>query len=123
MAHAFVFGFAAQTSLIVCGLIVYWWKAPQTAVGAMGGLGAGLLLGAVAFDLVPGAQQLAGWQLTAWMLAGAITFVVSDRVVDKRIGNRGSAAMGIVIGSIIDGVPESLIFGIQIAAGVPVSTS
>ena len=29
--------------------------------------------------------------------------------------------MGIVVGSVVDGVPESLIFGIQIAAGSAVS--
>jgi ZIP family zinc transporter len=31
--------------------------------------------------------------------------------------------MGIVVGSVVDGVPESLIFGIQIGAGITVSPS
>jgi ZIP family zinc transporter len=31
--------------------------------------------------------------------------------------------MGIVVGSVVDGVPESVIFGIQIASGSPVSAS
>jgi ZIP family zinc transporter len=56
------------------------------------------------------------------MLAGAIVFLVSDRLVEAKFGDqRPSAALGIVIGSIIDGVPESLIFGIQIAAGLAIS--
>ena len=31
--------------------------------------------------------------------------------------------MGIVVGSVVDGVPESVIFGIQIATGYPISAS
>ena len=31
--------------------------------------------------------------------------------------------MGIVVGSVVDGVPESIIFGIQIGAGLTVSPS
>jgi zinc transporter, ZIP family len=31
--------------------------------------------------------------------------------------------MGIVVGSVVDGVPESIIFGIQLSTGLPVSAS
>ena len=31
--------------------------------------------------------------------------------------------MGIVVGSVVDGVPESIIFGIQVATGFPISVS
>ena len=31
--------------------------------------------------------------------------------------------MGIVVGSVVDGVPESVIFGIQVATGFPISPS
>jgi zinc transporter, ZIP family len=31
--------------------------------------------------------------------------------------------LGIVVGSVVDGVPESLIFGIKIGAGITVSPS
>jgi ZIP family zinc transporter len=50
--------------------------------------------------------------------------MVGDRVVEARFGGEGTgAAMGIVVGSVVDGVPESLIFGIQLATGFPVSAS
>jgi zinc transporter, ZIP family len=42
--------------------------------------------------------------------------------VDKRFGTAGAGgAMGIVVGSVVDGVPESGIFGIQIGTGVEIS--
>jgi zinc transporter, ZIP family len=31
--------------------------------------------------------------------------------------------MGIVVGSVVDGVPESVIFGIQVGTGFPISLS
>ena len=41
-------------------------------------------------------------------------------MVEKKFGEE-AGALGIVLGSIIDGVPESIIFGIQIAAGTGIS--
>ena len=124
MFKAFGLGFVAQSALILCGLVVFWAKTPTRVIGALGGLGAGLLLGAIAFDLVPDAAVLANWELALWMLGGAAVFVIADRIVEARLGeDGGGAALGIVVGSIVDGVPESLIFGIQIAMGLPVSVS
>jgi zinc transporter, ZIP family len=107
---------------VLCGLVVFWVTVSRRVVGAMAGLGAGLLIGAIAFDLIPGTKSLSEFEVALWMLGGAAVFVVSDRLVERKFGSEGpSAALGIVIGSIVDGVPESLIFGIQIAAGIPIS--
>jgi ZIP family zinc transporter len=58
------------------------------------------------------------------MLGGVATFLIGDRLVERRYGTAGEGgAMGIVVGSVVDGVPESIIFGIQIATGLPVSPS
>jgi ZIP family zinc transporter len=122
MLKAIGLGMIAQASLVLSGLLVFYIAVPKRVVGAFAGLGAGLLVGAIAFDLVPEADQLSTLAVSAWMLVGAAVFVVSDRIVERKFGSEGpSAALGIVIGSIIDGVPESLIFGIQIASGIPIS--
>jgi ZIP family zinc transporter len=50
--------------------------------------------------------------------------MVSDRIVEGRFGGEGgSGALGIVVGAVVDGKPESVIFGIQIAAGQPLSVA
>jgi zinc transporter, ZIP family len=122
MLNAFGLGTAAQLSLVLAGLIVFWVIVPDKIVGAFAGFGAGLLLSAVAFDLVPEAKDLPTWESSLWMLAGAAVFVVADRIVEHRFGGAGgSAALGIVIGSIVDGVPESIIFGTQIGRGLAIS--
>jgi zinc transporter, ZIP family len=56
------------------------------------------------------------------MLVGVAIFLLGDWVVDKRFGTAGAGgAMGIDVGSVVDGIPESLIFGIQLGTGVAIS--
>jgi ZIP family zinc transporter len=58
------------------------------------------------------------------MLVGVALFLTGDRIVERRFGSGGAGgAMGIVVGSVVDGVPESIIFGIQLETGLPVSAS
>ena len=58
------------------------------------------------------------------MLGGVAVFLIGDRIVDRHFGGEGvGGAMGIVVGSVVDGVPESIIFGIQLATGLPISAS
>jgi ZIP family zinc transporter len=102
---------------------VYWIRVPPKFVGILAGFGAGALIEAVSFDLVAEAQALDGLQFAAWMLFGAAILLIGDRVVDKRFGEGGGGAMGIVVGSMVDGVPESAIFGIQVATGYPITAS
>ena len=55
-------------------------------------------------------------------LAGAAIFLIADRMVEAKFGGEGSGnPMGIVVGAIVDGVPESLIFGIAVTSGEPIS--
>ena len=98
---------------------MYWINFPPRFVGVLAGFGAGALIEAVAFDLVAEAQALDSLQFAVWMLVGAAILLIGDAIVDRRFG--GGGAMGIVVGSMVDGVPESAIFGIQVATGFPIS--
>jgi ZIP family zinc transporter len=67
---------------------------------------------------------LARVEVALCLLFGAGVFVVSDRLVEVRFGDdeaQGGSPLGIVVGAIVDGVPESLVFGIQMAAGLAIS--
>jgi zinc transporter, ZIP family len=123
MLDAFGLGVLAQSSLLIAGLIVCWIKVPTNLVGILAGFGAGAMISAIAFDLVPEAEaHIDEWQTVLWMLIGVATFLAGDWLVEKKFGTAGAgAAMGIVVGSVVDGVPESLIFGIQIGTGVTIS--
>lgn len=113
-------GAIAQSSLLVAGLLVYAVTLPPRFVGQFAGLGAGALLGAAAFQLVPEAQvSLDNLEIGLWLLVGGSVFVVADRIIERRLGDSG--AMGIVVGNVNDALPESLIFGIQLGAGLVLS--
>lgn len=143
MIQAVLLGAAAQAALLLSGLAVYVVKVPRRVVGALAGYGAGALLGAIAFDLIPEGEALSSPEIALWLLVGAAVFVVADWFVETRLGGEsapapggadgraapdagdaegsGGGPLGIVVGAVVDGVPESLIFGIQLAAGAGVS--
>lgn len=125
LLRAFGLGIAAQSSLLLAGVAAAWITVPKRIVGILAGLGAGMMVSAIAFDLVPEAHEhIAIWETVLWMLVGAGIFLLGDRFVDKKFGTTGAGgAMGIVVGSVVDGVPESLIFGIQIGTGTVISLS
>jgi ZIP family zinc transporter len=116
--NAFLLGGLAQSSLLLAGLAVYWIRPSTKVIGGLAGFGAGALVAAVAFDLIPQAEELVEWETAIWLLVGALIFVVADNIVEKKYGEGDDAGpLGIVVGSVVDGVPESIIFGIQIATG------
>ena len=120
MPNAFLISFVAQAPLILGGLLVYWFKIPTKFVGWLGGYGAGALISAIAFNLIPDAETMQPLMVALWLMVGAGVFVGLDALVEKNFGEK-AGAMGIVLGSIIDGVPECVIFGIQLATGQAIS--
>jgi ZIP family zinc transporter len=118
--EAFAVGALAQSSLLLAGLLVYAVTLPTRFVGQLAGLGAGALLAAAAFQLVPEAQvSLDNLELGLWLLLGGTVFIVADRVIERRLGESGT--IGIVVGNVNDALPESLIFGIQLGGGLVLS--
>lgn len=121
---AFLLGVIAQSSLLFSGLATYIIKVPRHIVGGLASFGAGALIAAISLDLVPEAQHMDVTRVAFWMLAGAAIFILGDRYVEKKFGQDGSGgALGIIVGSVVDGVPESIIFGIQIASGADISVA
>jgi len=122
--ESFALGALAQLSLLLSGLAVFRIKVPTSVVGDLAAFGAGGLIAAVAMDLLPGASALGVLQIAVWMLIGAGVFIAGDKLVEKKFGSEGvGGVLGIVVGSIVDGVPESIIFGIQIARGAAISVA
>lgn len=123
MLQALGWGLLAQSSLLVAGLLVCWVTVPTKVVGILGGFGAGAMIAAVSFDLLPEAQvHIKSWQTGLWMMLGVAVFLLADQFVERRFGSEGAGgAMGIVVGSVIDGVPESAILGIQVGIGMTIS--
>jgi ZIP family zinc transporter len=124
LLEALGIGLAAQSSLLVAGVVVCWITFRQEVVGMLAGFGAGAMIAAIAFDLVPESEDLGSWELALGMAVGVAIFLAGDRAVERKFGDQGEGgAMGIVVGSVVDGVPESVILGIQLATGIPLSVA
>jgi ZIP family zinc transporter len=126
-------GLATASSLMIGGLIALLHEPRERTLGLIMGFGAGVLLSAVAYDLVLEALDISGgWGIPLGIAAGALTFFLGDRAIDKAGGGKRKAVgksedvgspKAIVLGSVLDGVPESIVVGLSLLAGEGVSAA
>jgi ZIP family zinc transporter len=134
-------GLAVAASLLVGALAAAQLRLPARVAATVTAFGGGVLLAAVAVELVPEADERAGQWLTAFgLLAGTLLYVGADawltRTEQARAMRRSAhAAMAgqpmvmfqeqdevargeaIAAGIFVDGVPESIALGLTVAAG------
>jgi ZIP family zinc transporter len=125
--EAAFWGFVGGFALLVGAAIGVAVQVPHRVVGAVMAFGAGVLISAVSFDLVEEGFEAAGWwPVVLGMVGGALTFYVGDAVIDrfggddrKRSGGQqaGGAARAIVLGAVLDGIPESAAVGVTLLGG------
>ena len=108
--------------MLIGALIAYVFAPSRRVIAVVMALGTGVLIGSVAFELVDEAlkTRTVGW-VALFVLLGAGVFTVGDWVLERRgAGGRkdpeGAQAQGaplaIVLGSILDGIPESFVLGL-----------
>jgi ZIP family zinc transporter len=138
MTGAFVWGVIASSSLLIGALVVMWRPLPQRALGLVMAFGAGVLISAVAFELVEeGIRKgnAAGnwqWPVALGLGAGAVTFFVGDSYIDRMGGGErkrsqprepGGPALALTLGIVLDGIPESIALGLTLLEGAGVSAA
>jgi len=125
MGEAFAWGFIAASSLLLGGLLALRRPIGLRALGLVMGFGSGVLISAVAYELVQDAFGTAGGSgaVGLGLFAGAIAFYLGDIAIDSFGGEgRKSAAGGqdegsglaILLGIILDGIPESIVLGLSL---------
>lgn len=122
MLEAVAWGALAASSLLV-GMAVALYRPPTVrVVGLVLGFGAGALLSAIAFELTDSAIETGSERiLAAGMLVGALTFIIGTRLLERGAGPRRGDEMearAIILGALLDGVPESLTIGGSLALAV-----
>jgi ZIP family zinc transporter len=96
---------------------------PERAIAFVMAFGAGVLISAVSFDLTEEALGLGGGDATALGLAaGALVYFGGDRLLNRG-GPDEDNPQGIVLGALLDGIPESAAIGLTLVTGGGVSAS
>ena len=131
---ATLWGGIAASSLVIGGALALRFRLPVRLVGLILAFGAGTLISAVAYELVPDVTVDAAGVAIA-MGAGAIVFYLGNGVVTKMGGSNrkdlnpaedtpaAGSGGAIVLGTILDGIPESLVLGIGLTVGGAVSVA
>ena len=128
MAASFGWGTLAACSLVIGALVALRFRISLRAIGLIMAFGAGVLISAVAFDLVQEAAEKSsgrGWVIFG-LFAGCGVFFGGDWLIDRLGGSErkdadggqeGGSALAIVLGTVLDGVPESMVIGLTIYEG------
>lgn len=124
---------------LVVGAAVAWRVrvSPRVTAGVMA-FGSGVLISALAFDLAAEAADTGGIVPASLGLAlGAVLYVAANLVLArrgarhrKRSGGQqpsedeqGGSGTAIAVGSLLDGIPESVVLGVSLLGGQGVSAS
>jgi zinc transporter, ZIP family len=125
--EAFFWGALGASALLVGALLAYVTTPSHRVVAVVMALGAGLLIGSVAFELIDEAIKTTEVaQVGLFTLVGAGTFTLGNWWLDRRGAadrkdpagaQAGGSPLAIVFGSVLDGVPESFVLGLTVLQG------
>jgi zinc transporter, ZIP family len=125
VGEALLWGALASSSLLVGGALALRVRIHAQLLGLIMAFGAGVLISAVAYELVQEAfETSAGSGGVAGGLAlGSLAFFVGNVLIDRLGGGdrksshgeqAGGTALAIVLGIVLDGIPESIVLGLTL---------
>jgi ZIP family zinc transporter len=136
--EAGLWGLLGGAALVLGALVAWFVRVPQAVIASVMAFGSGVLISAVAFDLMAEAADTGGLGPTAiGFLGGALAYLGANALLArqgarhrKRSGGHqpsedeqsGSGA-AIAVGALLDGVPESVVLGLGLLTGGGVSAS
>jgi zinc transporter, ZIP family len=133
MLEAALWGLLTAGSLWLGAVLAVYARPAARWIGLAMAFGSGALIAAVAYELVFEAFEISPAVAAAGFTAGALAFYVGDWVVDRRGGHGRKSASGehqlagranaIVLGTILDGIPESFVLGASVREGSGVTVA
>jgi ZIP family zinc transporter len=134
MGEAFAWGIVAGSSLLIGGILALRLSIGRRVLGLIMAFGAGVLISAVAFELVHEAFETAGGEggVPLGLFTGSAVFFAGDTLIGRLGGSErkrssgeqaAGSALAIVLGIVLDGIPESLVLGLTVLEGGTVSAA
>ena len=130
-----LWGTFAGGALLVGAILGYPLRVPGGLVAAIMAFGSGVLISALAFELVGEANERGGLAATATgFLAGASIYTLANLYLARRGARRRKrsddqpseaqqtgSGLSIALGALLDGIPESMVIGLGLLDGGAVS--
>ena len=127
MIEAFWWGALGASALLVGALVSYVLTPGRRVIADVMAIGTGVLIGSVSFELIDEALKTRTvGEVGLLVLVGAAVFACGDWLLDRhgaaeRKDPSGKQAAGsslaIVLGSVLDGIPESFVLGLTVLQG------
>ncbi len=132
MVLAFLWSFLSASSLLLGSIFELVFKPKKKYLGLIMAFGVGVLISAVSFELVNEAFISShNWLLVIFgLMLGSIIFIILDLLIvnnggrDHKIHSsviKNTNGFTVLLGTILDGIPESMIIGLSLASGASVS--
>jgi len=129
--EAAAWGLLAGGALVIGALIAWSVQIPRSVTASVMAFGAGVLISALAFDLVDEAESAGGLAPTLiGFLVGAVGYVAANAMLArygaqhrKRSDQQATEAdqpgsgTAIAVGALLDGIPESVVLGLSLLSG------
>jgi ZIP family zinc transporter len=128
LGEAFFWGLVAGSSLLLGGVLTLRVAIAPRTLGLVMGFGSGVLISAVAYELALEAFETSSrtWHVAGGLFAGSLTFYAGDLMIERLGGEMrkdsggaqaGGSALAIVLGIVLDGIPESAVIGLSLLEG------
>jgi ZIP family zinc transporter len=114
---ALLYGLGTALPLVIGAAIGLRWTLPQRVIAGLMAFGAGTMVAAASEELFgpafeTGPKPVVGGAL----LLGATVYVLASRLINIRVGS-SAAGLGLMLGAILDGVPENAALGVSLSEG------
>lgn len=136
--EAGLWGLLGGGALVLGALVAWFVRVPQAVVAAVMAFGSGVLISAVAFDLMAEAADTGGLAATAvGFLGGALAYLGANALLARRgarhrkrsggqqpsEGEQDGSGTALALGALLDGIPESVVIGTSLLTGGAVSVA